>query len=60
MLTRNPALALCKPDELGSIRPGSHADLIALPVSGPTLYDEIISLEDAVSWSMVGGEAAEA
>jgi cytosine/adenosine deaminase-related metal-dependent hydrolase len=60
MVTRNPALALGKPDELGSIRPGSHADLIALPVNGPTLYDEIISLEDAVSWSMVGGEAAEA
>jgi cytosine/adenosine deaminase-related metal-dependent hydrolase len=60
MVTRNPALALGKPDELGSIRLGSHADLIALPVGGPTLYDEIISLEDAVSWSMVGGDPAEA
>jgi cytosine/adenosine deaminase-related metal-dependent hydrolase len=60
MVTRNPALALGKLHELGSIRPGSHADLIALPVRGPTLYDEIISLEDAVPWSMVGGEAAEA
>jgi cytosine/adenosine deaminase-related metal-dependent hydrolase len=60
MVTRNPARALGKPDQLGSIRPGSYADLVALPVSGRTLYDEIISLEDAVPWSMVGGQAAEA
>jgi cytosine/adenosine deaminase-related metal-dependent hydrolase len=62
MVTRNPARALGHSDQLGWIHPDSHGDLVAVSATGPleSLYDEIISLEDAVSWSMVGGEAAEA
>jgi cytosine/adenosine deaminase-related metal-dependent hydrolase len=61
MVTRNPARALGQADGLGWIRPQTQADLVAVSVSGrlETLYDEIISLEDGVAWSMVEGEPAE-
>ncbi|MEY2480401.1 MAG: aminodeoxyfutalosine deaminase [Verrucomicrobiota bacterium] len=60
MITSNPAAALGKSTELGCIRSGACADLIALPLrSTGNIFEEIIAFEGAVSWSMIDGHTRE-
>ena len=57
MVTVNPARALRQEDGLGRIRPGFEADLVAVPCPGSTdVFEQIISCNAAVSWSMVNGK----
>src|SRR5436190_16103244 len=57
MVTVNPARALRQENELGRIRPGFKADLIAVPCSGPAdVFEQIIAFDAPVSWAMVNGE----
>jgi aminodeoxyfutalosine deaminase len=57
MVTVNPARALRKQDALGRIRRGFIADLIAVPVGRPTsLFEALLEFDEAVGWSMVGGQ----
>jgi imidazolonepropionase-like amidohydrolase len=57
MITINGARALRQEKSLGQIRSGSSADLIAVPCERSTsAFDEIISFDQAVSWSMIGGQ----
>lgn len=57
MVTVNPARALRQENELGRIRPGFKADLIAVPCSGSAdVFEQIIAFEGPVSWAMVNGE----
>ena len=56
MVTVNPARALRCENALGQIRPGSGADLIAVPCSGSTdIFEKILAFDAPVSWSMVNG-----
>jgi len=57
MVTVNPARALRKENDLGRIRPGFKADLIAIPCSGSAdVFEQIIAFDGPVSWAMVNGE----
>src|SRR5437667_4737801 len=67
MVTVNSAHALRQEDALGKIRSDYFADLIAVPctrhgesVQGRTrstsVFDEIVSFDRGVSWSMIGGQ----
>jgi aminodeoxyfutalosine deaminase len=57
MVTVNPARALRQENELGGIRPGFKADLIAVPCSGSAdVFEQIIAFDGPVSWAMVNGE----
>jgi cytosine/adenosine deaminase-related metal-dependent hydrolase len=58
MATINPARALRRPGELGSIGPKARADLIALPIapSSETLFEEIVDYRNRVTWVMVNGQ----
>ena len=57
MVTVNPAGALRQKNELGRIRPGFKADLIAVPCSGSAdAFEQIIAFDGPVSWAMVNGE----
>jgi cytosine/adenosine deaminase-related metal-dependent hydrolase len=67
MVTVNSAHALRQEDALGKIRSDYLADLIAVPctrhgesVQGRTrstsVFDEIVSFDRGVSWSMIGGQ----
>ena len=67
MVTVNSAHALRQEDALGKIRSDYFADLIAVPctrhgesVQGRTrstsVFDEIVSFDQGVSWSMIGGQ----
>src|SRR5438477_5070082 len=67
MVTVNSAHALRQEDALGKIRSDYFADLIAVPctrhgesVQGRTrstsVFDEIVSFDRAVLWSMIGGQ----
>lgn len=58
MVTTHPAKALRKAGELGELRPGAHADLIALPFAGaaPEVYDAIIENQDPIKWMMLDGK----
>ena len=57
MVTVNPAMALHQQTTLGRIRPGFHADLIAIPCSkGRDVFDEIIGFDDPVAWMLLGGK----
>jgi cytosine/adenosine deaminase-related metal-dependent hydrolase len=57
MVTVNPALALRQENELGRIRPGFKADLIAVPCSGSAdVFEQINAFDGPVSWAMVNGE----
>jgi cytosine/adenosine deaminase-related metal-dependent hydrolase len=57
MVTLNPAKALGAADRLGRIRVDYLADLIALPLAGPTdVYEQIINFEKTVPWMMIDGE----
>ena len=57
-VTTHPARALGKAGELGVIRPGARADLIALPYAGPAaqVYDAIVANRNPVPWMMLDGK----
>jgi cytosine/adenosine deaminase-related metal-dependent hydrolase len=57
MVTTNPARALHQPGNLGRIRAGFEADLIALPLEsgGGDIFEKIIAWSDPVGWMLVGG-----
>ncbi len=55
MVTINPARALRFENELGQIRPGFEADIIAVPCSGSSdIFEQIIACQNPVDW--VSGE----
>jgi aminodeoxyfutalosine deaminase len=57
MVMVNPAMALHQQNRLGRIRPGFHADLIAIPCSGGRdVFDEIIAFTEPVDWMLLGGK----
>lgn len=58
MVTVNAADAIGQGDRLGQIRPGCHADLIAIPGDGSvnTAFESIVTFEQSVAWMMVNGE----
>ena len=59
LVTVNGARALGRAEDLGRIRSGFLADLIAIPASsGSGVLDEIIAFEGE-PWAMIGGEAPE-
>lgn len=58
MVTRNPAAALRRPNDLGRIAPKARADLIALPIapSAGSVFEEIVAYRRPVDWMMVNGQ----
>src|SRR5438105_119769 len=51
MVTVSPARALCQENELGRIRPGFKADLIAVPCSrSADAFEQIIAFDRPVRW----------
>jgi cytosine/adenosine deaminase-related metal-dependent hydrolase len=58
MITENAARAIGQAGSLGVIRPGSRADLIAIPgvAPGKDAFDTIVAFEGTVPWMMVDGE----
>jgi aminodeoxyfutalosine deaminase len=57
MVTTNPAKALGRADQLGTIAPGYLADMIALPFAGwNDAGEQIIAFDGEVPWRMIGGE----
>lgn len=62
MVTTNASAAMRQTGMLGQIRPGFHADLIAVPAldAGATVYENIVSFEGPVPWMMVNGEVISA
>ena len=59
MVTVNSARALGPENALGKISAGFLADMIAIPISGSALlFEEVVSFERPVEWSMVGGRAS--
>jgi cytosine/adenosine deaminase-related metal-dependent hydrolase len=57
MVTVNPALALHQHNCLGRIRPGSQADLIAVPCSGTdNLFEQILAFDGPVDWMLLDGK----
>jgi cytosine/adenosine deaminase-related metal-dependent hydrolase len=57
MVTINPARALRQQNELGRIRPGFEADLIAVPCSGSgDVFEQTIAFDGPVTWVTVNGE----
>lgn len=58
LVTVNPARALKQENALGKIRPGSHVDLVSIPIHGD-VFEDIIGFKGA-PWAMTGGQVAEA
>ena len=60
MVTVNSARALHLADEVGQIRPGFFADLIAIPFeqSPKNVFEEIVAFEKSVTWMMINGKSA--
>ncbi len=58
MVTINPAAALRQGDQLGRLRAGFFADLIALPFCGriENVYDETVNSNERLIWLMIDGE----
>jgi aminodeoxyfutalosine deaminase len=58
MVTVHAAAAIGQGNTLGQIRPGFHADLIALPALGSlaNAHESIVSFDGVVPWMMVNGE----
>src|SRR5215211_2484968 len=54
MATLNPARALRQENALGKIRGGAFADLIAVPVKGGNLFEEIVAFMEE-PWMMIAG-----
>lgn len=58
MVTINPARALDRQSQLGRIKSGFLADMIALPLEGERdVFDEIVAFNKVVPWTMVDGHA---
>ena len=55
MVTVNPAMALHHESVLGKICRGAHGDLLAMPLSGGDMIEEIIAFTGE-PWMMVGGQ----
>ena len=55
MATVNGAAALGQRDQLGCIRAGAFADLIALPISSGDVFENIVAFSGEVPWMMVNG-----
>jgi len=55
------AQALHQKNELGRLRAGYYADLIAVPSEGKVgdVFEEIIGFNEPVSWMMADGPAAD-
>ena len=62
MATVNSAAAIGQGSRLGQIRPGYHADLIAIPEgqAGTDPFEKIVSFAQTVPWIMVNGEVLSA
>jgi cytosine/adenosine deaminase-related metal-dependent hydrolase len=59
MATINGAAAIGQRNQLGRIRAGAHADLIALPLRLATdIFESIVAYDGAISWMMVDGKIA--
>jgi cytosine/adenosine deaminase-related metal-dependent hydrolase len=57
MATVNPARALRQENELGRIRPGFEADLIAIPCSGSAnMFEQVLGWDGPVTCVMIGGK----
>jgi cytosine/adenosine deaminase-related metal-dependent hydrolase len=57
MVTVNSALALRQQNLLGRIRPGFHADLIAVQCSeGDNPFEQIVSFDGSIDWIMLNGK----
>jgi imidazolonepropionase-like amidohydrolase len=57
MVTVNPAMALHQENVLGRIRPGFHADLVAVQCGeGDNPFDQILGFDGATDWIMVNGK----
>jgi cytosine/adenosine deaminase-related metal-dependent hydrolase len=57
MVTVNGARALRQETDLGKIRSGFLADLVAVPCAQSTsAFEEIVAFDRPVSWSMIGGQ----
>jgi cytosine/adenosine deaminase-related metal-dependent hydrolase len=58
MVTVNAADAVGQGNLLGQIRPGFHADLIAIPAleSSTGVFESIVAFDQMVPWMMVNGE----
>ena len=57
MTTVNGAAAIGQRNELGCIRKGARADLIALPLrSSPDVFETIVAFDGAIHWMMVDGK----
>ena len=57
MVTVNSALALRQQNLLGRIRPGFHADLIAIQCSErDNLFEHIVGFDGSIDWMMVNGK----
>jgi cytosine/adenosine deaminase-related metal-dependent hydrolase len=58
MVTISPARALDRQSQLGQIKPGFLADMIALPLKGGRdVFEEIVAFDKAVPWTMLDGHA---
>ena len=56
MTTVNPAYALRQENALGRIRPGFHADLVAVPYSASVdVFEQIVAFAGPVPWVMANG-----
>jgi imidazolonepropionase-like amidohydrolase len=56
LVTVNPARALKQEKDLGKIRQGFLADLIAIPTAKSTsVLEDVIAFDRAVGWSMLSG-----
>ena len=56
MTTVNGATALGRQGELGCLRSGAFADLIALPISSGDIFENIVEFSGDVPWMMVNGD----
>ena len=54
MTTVNPARALRQENALGKICPGAFSDLIAVPLTGGNLFEEIVAFTGE-PWVMIAG-----
>jgi imidazolonepropionase-like amidohydrolase len=59
MATVNGAAALGQRDQLGCIRAGAFADLIALPISTADIFENIVDFSGDIPWMMVNGVVVE-
>ncbi len=58
-ITINPARALGAADQLGRIRVGFAADMIALPMNGSAdVYEQIAEFDGEIPWVMIRGKVA--